>query len=352
MLRRRPAEIVLAGVVLAAGAVALALLSGDERPRDDSRGTTAPAPVRISGSSYYVSPRGSDDAEGTSPARAWATVARANQAQLRPGDAVLFQGGAIFEDDELTPARSGTATAPVIYGTYGRGRARLKRSVFLRATSFVVIQDLEIEHAGQGIASLGSTSSGARGIVIQRNRIRGTSIAINSANPADANWTIRANHIERTGDSAVIVAGERVRIEDNTIEGAGLDTGIDYGKHGIYLKGSHGTVTGNRIRDFPDGSAVSVRRHESRVEGNDIAQGAVGISWFQEDTTAGTSHWRANHIANTSQAGIYVSPTDEAGPTRESFIIANNTLSRAAGLHLNLAPTTGRYTIKDNTRVR
>jgi hypothetical protein len=330
-----------------ASAVALAVLllaGGGKGPV-----SSAPEPPAAStaGTTYYVSPQGSDEADGRSPGTAWATVERLHGAALRPGDRVLFRGGATFAA-EVRLSVSGTAGAPIVYGSYGGGRARFTRSVFLDGAGWVVVQDLELAGAEQGIASLGSRDTGARGVTIQRNSIRDTGIAIHSAHPGDADWVIRGNEIDRTRDSAMIVVGERARVVGNTILDAGLDEAIAYGRHGIYLKGAHGTVTGNRIRGFPGGSAVSVRRHDSRVEDNEIDGGLVGISWFQEDSGTGTSYWRDNRISGTTDAGIYVSPSDAAGPTRESFVITGNVISPAGGRHMNLAPSAGRYTVARN----
>jgi hypothetical protein len=45
-------------------------------------GCSSPA---ASGSAYYVSPHGSDEAAGTTPTMPWRTLRRASQATLRPG---------------------------------------------------------------------------------------------------------------------------------------------------------------------------------------------------------------------------------------------------------------------------
>jgi hypothetical protein len=335
----RRAVVAAAALVVAAGAVAIWLAGRG--------GEGGPPPGTIAGITYYVSPRGSDDATGTSPRRAWRTVAHVTLAQLRPGDGVLFEGGATFDDATLEVRPSGTAAKPIVYGSYGPGRARLPQGVFLAGAGGIVIQDLEIAGADQGIHSAGSSDTGSRAVTIQRNRILDTGIAINSAHAGDADWTIQGNEVARTRDSGLIVSGEHARISANSVSDTGRDQGISYGKHGIYLKGAHGTVTGNRIRGFAD-SGVSVRRRDSRVEGNDIQDGPIGISWFQEDPAAGTSHWVDNRISATARACIYVSPSDAAGPTRESFVITGNRLARAQGRYLALAPTTGSYTVADN----
>jgi hypothetical protein len=68
----------------------------------------------ITGTVYYVSPNGNDDASGTSPENAWKTLAKVSGANLSSGDAVLFERGAEFR---------GTITgkAGVTYSAYGTG---------------------------------------------------------------------------------------------------------------------------------------------------------------------------------------------------------------------------------------
>ena len=55
---------------------------------------------------YYVSSTGSDSNVGTSAAAAWASVGRAGQAELRPGDRLLFEGGRVFNGTLEIDARS------------------------------------------------------------------------------------------------------------------------------------------------------------------------------------------------------------------------------------------------------
>src|SRR3954462_9319193 len=51
---------------------------------------------RLLAATYYVSATGNDNAGGTSVATAWKSIARVNQADLNPGDKVLFEGGKTF----------------------------------------------------------------------------------------------------------------------------------------------------------------------------------------------------------------------------------------------------------------
>lgn len=77
---------------------------------------------------YYVSPSGSDSAAGTSSAAPWKTVAKVNGRNLAAGDRVFFQGGATFTDAglQLRSGDGGTASNPVVIGSYGTGRATLQ----------------------------------------------------------------------------------------------------------------------------------------------------------------------------------------------------------------------------------
>jgi hypothetical protein len=75
---------------------------------------------------YYVSPSGSDTADGTLPGSAWQTVARVNDQDLDPIDRVLFEGGETFSGNLLLNASdSGTSASPVVITSFSMGRATI-----------------------------------------------------------------------------------------------------------------------------------------------------------------------------------------------------------------------------------
>ncbi|MDM7925247.1 MAG: right-handed parallel beta-helix repeat-containing protein, partial [bacterium] len=84
---------------------------------------------------YYVdSSNGNDAAAGRTPSEAWKTLSRVNDAELLPGDSVLFRRGDVFRG-QLIPV-SGSEAGDVIYGAYGAGRKpRLLGSVDRSADS-------------------------------------------------------------------------------------------------------------------------------------------------------------------------------------------------------------------------
>jgi Right handed beta helix region len=298
----------------------------------------APA-LEITGTTYYVSPSGSDSNSGTSPSSPWRTVKRVNAADLQPGDGVLFQGGATFDDDTLMPAGSGAAGSPIVFGSYGTGDAVLPLGVWFREESHFGFEHLAIGPE----ADLQGTGND---VTVEWCSFEDpTGLGINAMG---SDWTIDDNTVNDTGNSGMLLEGENYVISGNTISNTGLDSAIAYGKHGIYLKVGNATVSENTITNF-SADGISARHHDSTIVGNYISGGPIGIAWFQMDTVAGTSHWVDNTITDTSEAGIYVSaPTSESEHTLESFVVEHNQIQPSAGVFMNLKQTLGTYTVQAN----
>jgi hypothetical protein len=339
---RTPAPAPAAAVVTPAAATTPA-------PATTPAAAPALVPVAVAGTTYYVSATGSDSNAGTTPATAWRTVGKVNRAALRPGDGVLFQGGATFSDTTLMPDESGTQTGRIVFGSYGVGRATLTEGIWFSSVNWLAFTDLAVTGPAQGLTASGG-GSGADHIVIQNMAISNVGIAINSANGADDDWTIQNSTVDQTRDSGLILQGTGFLVSGNTITNTGTDSSILYGKHGIYLKAADARVVGNTIRNF-SANGVSARYRNSTIEGNTIDGGPIGIAWFQNDSVAGTSHWSGNRISNTTAASFYVSPSDDAGATRESFVIAANAMSKSSGRYMDLQPTSGSYVVQGNVEL-
>lgn len=122
--------------------------------------TTTTASARA----FHVSPTGSDEANGLSPATAWRSLERANRQVFVPGDQLLLQGGATFPGWlYLDPADAGEAAAPVVVGSYGTGRATVRAAgtpgIYVYNTAGVAVRDLIFigdagSYAGKGGISL------------------------------------------------------------------------------------------------------------------------------------------------------------------------------------------------------
>jgi hypothetical protein len=325
----------------------------------------AQAPIAIpapTGTVYYVSPTGSDAAAGTSPAEAWQTVEQVDRASLQPGDEVLFEGGATFSDDALMPgwgeSASGTRAAPISFGSYGQGEATITQGVWFKSDNNLAFQNLTLG-ADSGIAGAGFQGDG-EGITILHTTIEHAALAINAEG---ANWTIAHNTINDTGDSGMLLGytagapgepagGSNFLVTGNTITNTGLNTAITYGTHGIYDKVTNSTITDNAISHFHD-DGISVRYRDSTISGNRLSYGAVGLAWFQYDTTAGSSRWIDNSISHVSAAGIFVCGVKQGClPALESFQISGGAITDFGASEMNLQPTSGTYSVTQERSAR
>lgn len=308
-----------------------------------------------SGTIYYVSPSGSDAASGTSAADPWQTVAQVDRANLQPGDEVLFQGGATFADDALMPGwgegAAGTSAAPISFGSYGQGQARIPQGVWFKSGENLAFQNL-ILGGEDGISGAGFQGDG-NGITILHTTIEHAALGINAEGE---DWTIADNTINETGDSGMLLGytagapgdpagGSDFLVTGNTITNTGLNPADTYGTHGIYDKVANSTITDNTISHFND-DGISARYRNSTISDNRISFGAVGLAWFQYDTTAGVSRWTDNTISHMSSAGIFVCGVNE-GCLRplESFQISGGSITDYGLMEMNLQPGSGTYSV-------
>lgn len=111
---------------------------------------TPPPPQVIT---YYVSNAGNDSNDGKTEATAWKTIARVNDAQLQPGESVLFKGGETFQGNLDISGKSGTAAARVTFGSYGGSKATIDAGatgsgILARNTQYVTVRDLVVKGSG------------------------------------------------------------------------------------------------------------------------------------------------------------------------------------------------------------
>jgi hypothetical protein len=298
----------------------------------------------ISGQTFYVSPDGSDANSGTSPAQAWRTVTRVNDQVLAPGDGVLFEGGFSYADADLEPAASGTAAAPIVFGSYGQGNAVLSLGAWF-VKDYLVFDHLTFAKTLFGGSEVHGTSNHITVQNCQFSLPAGNQQLGLFAN--GTGWVIQDNLIQNTGLSGMLLWGDGFVVTGNRIDNVGLYN-AGYNAHGIYLDAADSTITDNTITNFSE-SAVSARYRNSTIQDNTFSGGQIGIDFYQTDSQASTSHWQNNTITNTTVAGIYVSD-DGDYPLHESFVITNNPIQPTSGVLSNLKPTTGTYRVSGNLR--
>lgn len=95
----------------------------------------------------YVSPRGSDMADGRTPRTAWKTISKAASSAL-PGETVYIQGN---YKESVTISLQGEKNAPIEFRNYDRGRVVLEGDgesdcgIILKNTAYIVIDGLIIK---------------------------------------------------------------------------------------------------------------------------------------------------------------------------------------------------------------
>ena len=116
---------------------------------------------------FYLAEHGNDANAGTSPGQAWKTIARVNEMQLCPGDAVLFEGGKRF-DGNLLVTNSGKASAFIRIGSYGKGAASIRAgdsyAVRLLNCQYIKVGNLNL--VGSGVTPAGATTNKEQGLDI------------------------------------------------------------------------------------------------------------------------------------------------------------------------------------------
>ncbi len=302
------------------------------RPAPPATPATPAPPVlapRAALRTFYVSSGGNDGAPG-SQGQPWKTVGKVNSAALRPGDAILFEGGATFGDAQLAPRVSGSSAARIWYASYGTGRAAITKGVRFGGVSWVTLDGLQIQGSPDAI---GSGGSGNAKIEILNNLISTPGIGINSWPTADADWLIAGNTIANTGDSGIVIHGPRNMIAGNTIANTGTNGAISYGMHGIYAEAPDAIITGNTIDGFAD-QGVSTRFRNAQIRDNVIRNGRktsnAGVGYWPDDPTAGSTLICGNSISAVHY-GVLIGDTGRADQYGEHFEIRANSLSSNPG---------------------
>ena len=300
---------------------------------------------------YYVSPSGNDRASGRSPKQAWRSVSRVNDARLVPGDVVLFKSDATFSDATLTPPTSGAAGAPIVFASYGKGKATIANpggAVWFSGRSYVTFQNLLLTTGNSDGVIFAGSSEASTHVTVRNSVLRDSNYAaVNQPNSRDSGWLFRNNLIQHVGDSGMLLAGSNDVVWGNTIKDVGWNPALAYGKHGIYSKGRSILIAHNRIVGFPNGSGISLRFSGARVVDNRISYGSTAISSYHEDDQIGTSYVQGNRISSITRAAFYY---DVGGG--ENFVLTGNTFKMAGGTTLDIAGTPrNRLTVSGNSFV-
>jgi hypothetical protein len=113
-----------------------------------------PGLIPQAAANFYVRQTGNDEADGTSTNAAWRTIDRVNRARLKPGDRVLFEAAETFPGNlRLSAQDAGTSNAPVVIGSFGKGRATIlagrQTGISVENAGGVTIENLIVVGAGR-----------------------------------------------------------------------------------------------------------------------------------------------------------------------------------------------------------
>ena len=108
---------------------------------------------------YYVSATGNNSKSGTSISEAWASISKVNSTRFYPGDIILFEGGKTFSGNLYFDASDkGTATAPIVIGSYGKGWATISSAksygIYVYNTAGFKINRLKFQGAGGTVSEM------------------------------------------------------------------------------------------------------------------------------------------------------------------------------------------------------
>lgn len=116
---------------------------------------------------YYVSPSGNDNNNGTSTSTPWKTIAKVNtiasakgnKPKFAAGDQIFFQGGQTFAGNLSFPSgNNGTATSPITVSSYGTGPATIYASsggdaIALTGDSYLTITNINVAGLGWNVTN-------------------------------------------------------------------------------------------------------------------------------------------------------------------------------------------------------
>jgi hypothetical protein len=230
----------------------------------------APVPVRIPADARYVSASSGSDSNLGSESAPWRTLAKATSS-AGPGDVVVLEPGTYGALGQTTEfARSGTASAPIVF-TSQPGQSQAVVRGYVRITgSDLHLDSLVFDGPTGAIVSPSSENPGGQEVQVS---IRYASdVELSNSEVRDNAWHAG---IFVSQSSEVRILSSYVHDNGDAATGANLD-------HGIYWCSGSGTIAGNRI------------------EGNV----AYGIQLYPSATHVLVSH---NTVAGNGRGGIIVS---------------------------------------------
>jgi polysaccharidase protein len=322
---------------------------------------------------YYVdSVNGSDGNSGLSVDSALRSLNRIESVNLLPGDQVLFARGSAFQD-QLDVRYSGTADAPIIFGSYGFGELPVfsgpNKGIVGVDSHDIVVQDIRIANAGDAaFYATNATNWTIQRVVIENTGLTtgvggifwraGTGLAIRNSTfngiHGDGIYLDRVNGASVTGNAFYGLEGanaDGIQVEDSVGVSIASNT-IDMASSPNSTKGGIVVNRGGTIQiadnDITGGSfGLSVTSQNVTIRDNNIS-GQTRYSWSASVLVGGSSD-AANYLIeqnaiHDSIFGVALTASGDTAPLRQSIEITGNSFDRMSGAALKVdRPSSGSF---------
>lgn len=285
-------------------AVALAILEG-------TRGAGAPVSIRA-GTTYYVSPSGSDSNAGTLSAP-WASIQAAAD-RVGPGDTVLIRGGTYHE--RVVVRNSGVSGAEITFAAYpgevpvvdGTGISMpdwLSGLFEVSAVSHIRVRGLRVQHSGPHSENAGFLVENSRNVVLEGNTTDDT---------ASSGIGVWGSQDVTVDGNEVINACNGGQQEEISIGGT---AGFDVVRNLVHDGGK--TANGGEGITLKDGS------HGGRVRGNRVWNIARGVGIYVDAWDKHTYDIEVSgNVVHDVRAGNGINLASEMGGLLEDIRVFNN----------------------------
>ena len=240
-----------------------------EKPKDFRLGIGT-----ITGPTYYISNSGDNNADGLTPATAWATISKVKGSSFSPGDGILFNRGDTWSEQLLIPSSGSASGGYITFGAYGTGDkpvidgtgVNLSRNHgLIRGSSkkYIIIDNIRVQDSGIGDADENSGIGFYAGsyITVQNCEVYNTESAGIKFNTS-SNVTVDSNEVSEAcqnsfSESISLSTVDTFEIKNNTVHHNGTPKG---GGAGIDAKdGSHdGTIHHNEVYNLDDPNGIYV----------------------------------------------------------------------------------------------
>lgn len=280
----------------------------------------------VTGSTYYVSNGGSDDNDGKSEDKAWASLEKVNSVGWKPGDRILFKAGDVWNGSLKLRGISGTKEAPIIFDKYGSDDPSVRPIINGNGTTTTEKSAIIQNYTGVKDKTLSATIDVVDGSYLQFHNFELTNknpevvsqragINIRTASTNVTEWeanphrgiVVKNNYIHdvdgnptgwKVGSGGILILGniEDVLVEGNTVERVDIE-GIR--NAGLYREG-------DTKANFPRvlKNVVFNNNYVADVQGDGFVMSNVGSNGRMEYNTV-VRH-SAKNVGNVNYAGLWV----------------------------------------------